>query len=195
MATTTADRPRPPFLAAILLASILVGVANAEDAPSADDVLSAVAQGDADAQWQLGDAYHYGRDVPQDDAEAVRWYRAAAEQGNAEGQWRLGNAYYFGRGVAQDHAEAARWYRAAAEQGNAESQWRLGTLYANGRGVPLDFVAAYAWLNLAAAQGHEEGADSRDGLVESMTAEQVAEAQRMARELWGRIEGDSPAAP
>ena len=105
------------------------------------------------------------------------------------------SAYHFGAGVPQDRAEAVRWYRAAAEQGNAEGQWRLGMRYATGRGVPLDHVAAYAWLNLAAAQGHEEAAGSRDRLAESMTAEQVAEAQRMARELWGRIAGDAPAAP
>ena len=134
MATTTADRPRPPFLAAILLASILVGVANAEDAPSADDVLSAVAQGDADAQWQLGDAYHYGRGVTQDDAEALRWYRAAAEQGSSAGQWRLGNAYYYGWGVARDYAEAVRWYGRRPSRGipKANGAWVTRTTSAWG---------------------------------------------------------------
>jgi TPR repeat protein len=34
--------------------------------------------------------YADGRGVPQDHAEAVRWYRLAAEQGNAFAQFRLG---------------------------------------------------------------------------------------------------------
>ena len=46
----------------------------------------AAEQGDADAQFTLGFRYEYGLGVPQDDAEAVRWYRLAAEQGNASAQ-------------------------------------------------------------------------------------------------------------
>ena len=44
------------------------------------------AQGDADAQYNLGVAYANGEGVPEDDAEAVKWYRDAAEQGHAEGR-------------------------------------------------------------------------------------------------------------
>jgi TPR repeat protein len=36
-------------------------------------------QGDAVAQSNLGNMYAYGRGVPQDNAEAVRWYRLAAD--------------------------------------------------------------------------------------------------------------------
>ncbi len=40
-------------------------------------------QGDPEAQISLGFMYAEGQGVPQDDAEAVRWYRKAAEQGHA----------------------------------------------------------------------------------------------------------------
>ena len=43
----------------------------------------AAEQGDTRAQHSLGVMYAAGRGVPQDDAEAVRWYRLAAEQGDA----------------------------------------------------------------------------------------------------------------
>ena len=66
--------------------------------------------------------YANGEGVPQDDAEAVRWYRLAAEQGNAGAQLNLGAMYSNGEGVPQDDAEAVRWYRLAAEQGNAGAQ-------------------------------------------------------------------------
>ena len=57
--------------------------------------------------------------MPQDDAEAVRWYRLAAEQGDANAQYNLGVRYGAGEGVPPDDAEAVRWFRLAAEQGDA----------------------------------------------------------------------------
>ncbi len=47
--------------------------------------------GDADAQFSLGVMYDVGRGVPQDDVEAVVWYRQAAEQGHASAQHSLGD--------------------------------------------------------------------------------------------------------
>jgi TPR repeat protein len=46
--------------------------------------------------------------VPQDYAEAVKWFRKAADQGSANGQHNLGTMYQFGQGVRQDNAEAAK---------------------------------------------------------------------------------------
>ena len=56
-------------------------------------------QGDARAQFNLGAMYANGEGVPEDDAEAGRWYRLAAEQGNAGAQLNLGNMYADGEGV------------------------------------------------------------------------------------------------
>jgi hypothetical protein len=77
---------------------------------------------DADAQYNLGELYKDGRGVPQDYAEAARWFRKAADQGNAEAQNNLGELSKDGRGVPQDYAEAARWFRKAADQGHADAQ-------------------------------------------------------------------------
>ena len=51
--------------------------------------------------------YDKGQGVPQDDKEAVKWYRLAAEQGDAYAQSNLGVTYEKGQGVPQDHKEAA----------------------------------------------------------------------------------------
>lgn len=67
--------------------------------------------------------------MPQDAAEAVRWYRLAAEQGVVEAQYNLGLMYDNGTGVPQDSAEAARFYRLAAEQGDSNAQNNLGIIY------------------------------------------------------------------
>jgi len=78
--------------------------------------------GDAEAQNNLGYVYADGRGVPQDDAQAVSWFRQAAEQGHADAQNNLGWMYDSGQGVPQDDAQAVSWYRQAAEQGDAGAQ-------------------------------------------------------------------------
>ena len=79
-------------------------------------------EGDAAAQYSLGNMYRRGLVVPPDDAEAVRWYRKSADQGNASAQYLLGVMYDGGRGVTENHSEAVRWYRKAADQGHAFAQ-------------------------------------------------------------------------
>ena len=110
-------------------------------------------QGNALAQYNLGWMLDNGEGVPEDDAEAVRWYRKAAEQGDADAQHNLGWMLDNGEGIPEDDTEAVRWYRKAAEQGLADAQNNLGRMYADGAGVPQDDVSAYAWASVAAAQG------------------------------------------
>src|SRR5664280_1687320 len=75
-------------------------------------------QGNALAQYMVGEMYYKGEGVTQDYTSAAKWYRKAAEQGYAPAQYSLGLMYREGRGIPQDYAEAAKWYRKAAEQGN-----------------------------------------------------------------------------
>ena len=127
-----------------------------------DEVRVLAEQGDAAAQTNLGVRYRFGFDVPQDEAESVRWYRLAADQGYPDAQLMLGGMYADGRGVPKDYAEAVRWYRAAAEQGDASGQLSLALMYSLGRGVPEDEAEAVRWFRLAADQGHA-GAQSSLG--------------------------------
>jgi TPR repeat protein len=66
--------------------------------------------------------YRNGQGVPQDDAQAVAWWRQAAEQGDADAQYSLGLAYSLGRGVPQDYVEAHKWFNLAASRVSAEIQ-------------------------------------------------------------------------
>ncbi|MDP6734372.1 MAG: ATP-binding cassette domain-containing protein [Gammaproteobacteria bacterium] len=111
-------------------------------------------QGDAIAQFTLGNMYDSGRGVPENDAEAVRWYRLAAEQGGAAAQSNLGFMYENGEGVPENDAEAVKWYRLAAEQGDPFAQFNLGNMYANGNGVPENDAEAVKWYRLVAEQGY-----------------------------------------
>ncbi len=174
---------------------LLVSLCTCSPAQDVEALRRAADQGFAPAQVHLGFMYAEGDGVPQDDTEAVRWFRLAADQGHASAQTNLGFMYEKGRGVLQDETEAVRWYRLAADQGNTEAQHSLGGLYAEGRGVPQDRVAAHMWLSLAVAQVPfalrdivVEAREARDALAEEMTAGQVAEAQRLAREWKPTVE-------
>ena len=121
----------------------------------------------------------------QDNAEdaVLSSLREQAERGDADAQFYLGFRYAAGgRGVPRDDKEAARWFRAAAEQGEVDSQILLGGMYKDGKGVPQDHVRALMWYLVAASLGEESAPERRDDIAEKMTPEQIAEAERLARE-------------
>ena len=110
--------------------------------------------GNTRAQTYLGVLYDNGQGVPQDDAQAVAWYRQAADQGDPRAQTNLGAAYETGRGVARDLGQATDWYRKAAGQQHAAAEHILGKMYATGRGVPQDYGQAAEWFHKAADHGY-----------------------------------------
>ena len=70
----------------------------------------------------------------------------------------------------------------AAEQGSHEAQLTLGLRYSTGQTGSVDRVAAHMWLNIAAFQGNDEAKRLRGELAREMNHDEVAEAQRRARE-------------
>jgi TPR repeat protein len=97
--------------------------------------------------------YDHGHGVPEDDAEAVRWYRRSANRGFAAAQHNLAVMYAEGSGVPEDDAEAVRWYLLAARQGYALAQFTLGGMYSRGEGVLRNEAEGVRWYQLAAEQG------------------------------------------
>jgi TPR repeat protein len=72
---------------------------------------------------------------------------------------------------------------AAAAQGDESAYFDLGVAFSTGsHGATCDLVEAHKWFNLAAARGHEEAAYCRAEVSDEMTAREIAEAQRRARE-------------
>lgn len=117
------------------------------------EILALAESGDARAQLSLGNLYRYGLGVPEDDAEAVKWFRKAAEQGNSQAQVNLAWLYGHGQGVPKDSAEAAKWYQMVYDKGDASLQFSLGYTYVDGRSVPKDSAQAAKWFRRAADQG------------------------------------------
>ncbi len=122
------------FFALVLVAAMLMSVAMADwdsaataykrgDVETAFVEFKALAdQGDAAAQYRLGLMYQFGLGVPEDEAEAVKWYRRAADQGYAAAQYSLGNMYNRGEGVPEDYVQAYAWWNLAAAQGDEDAR-------------------------------------------------------------------------
>lgn len=81
----------------------------------------AAEQGDASAQYNLGEMYAGGDSVPQSYEKTFEWIQKAANQEIVAVQRRLGWLYDTGSGVQQDDTNAVKWYRKAADKGDAES--------------------------------------------------------------------------
>ncbi len=72
---------------------------------------------------------------------------------------------------------------AAAAQGDINAYYDLGVAYSTGsHGVDCDLVEAHKWFNLAAVSGHLEAQMCRADISDEMSAREIAEAQRRARE-------------
>ncbi len=74
-------------------------------------------------------------------------------------------------------------FEAAAEAGDSGALYDLGLLYSTGRdGAPNDYVIAHKWFNLATLRGYEAARVERAEVAQLMSTEEIAEAQRLARE-------------
>ena len=84
--------------------------------------------------------------------------------------------------MAHMQTNPTRRFETAAEHGAPEAQFHLGLLYSTGQGVDQDYVIAHKWFNLAALQGSDEARRFRGDISLDMTPQEIARAQRLARE-------------
>ena len=146
----------------------------------------AASKDNAGAQYALYVMYKLGKGTKKDSEEANFWLEAAAQNGEVTAQINLAVAYEFGVGVEKNDGEAARWYKKVAAEGNPTAQRYLAQKYSVGSGVTQDYTIAHMWWNLAAAAGDFVSIKNRDIVAEKMTPQQIAEAQKLARECQAR---------
>jgi TPR repeat protein len=106
-------------------------------------------KGDADAAFNLGQAYRLGRGVPTNLGAAQSWFERAANKGHVDAQATLG-LLLFQNG---NQPEGLKWLKAAAEQGEPRALLVYGTALFNGDSVAQDPILGYAYISRAAAQG------------------------------------------
>lgn len=136
-------------------------------------------QGDADAQFNLGQAYKLGRGVPASLQAAQSWYAKAAQNGHSQAQANLGLILF----QDGDRKAAMPWIRKAAEAGDPRAQYVLGTAMFNGDHANKDWARAYALMTRAAAQGLPQAATSLEQMDKYIPLAQrqsgIALAQQM----------------
>ena len=108
-------------------------------------------KGDADAAFNLGQAYRLGRGTAVDLSQAQSWLLRAARADHLDAQTTLGLLLF----DSGSRDEAMQWLRKAAERGEPRAMLVYGTALFNGDGVPRDTVMAYAYVSRSAAQGLE----------------------------------------
>ena len=93
-----------------------------------DDMKALAELGMAAAQNNLALMYDNGEGVPENDAEAVKWYRKAADQGYADAQSNLGLMYAKGEGVPENSIRAYVLWSMAKTQGHTKAAGNLDIL-------------------------------------------------------------------
>jgi len=128
---------------------------SAVDTNKLAEISAKAAEGDAQAQCDLGSAYAFGKfGLNNDWTNAMVWFQKSAAQNNAEAQCRLGTGYNFGVGLPRNFSEGVKWYHKSAAQNFVEAYWRLGCCYQWGQGVPRDDAAGAKYFLKAAEQNY-----------------------------------------
>jgi TPR repeat protein len=167
------------------------------DYPAAVGIWRPLAEhGDADAQFNLGQAYRLGRGVTTDLAVARGWLEKSAGQGHLDAETTLG-LLLFQNG---DQATALKWLKLAAEAGEPRAMLVYGTALFNGDSVTQDPISGYAFVYRANAQGLAAAKDVMAQLDKLMNAADrqkalvMVEAQdkAAARALFGPSRATEP---
>ncbi|MDQ2878373.1 MAG: SPOR domain-containing protein [Pseudomonadota bacterium] len=170
---------------ALAIASVAPALAHAQTVPDAKTGVEAWSRGDhegavaiwrkaaqagdADAQFDLGQAYTLGNGVSKDPAMALSWFGKAAMRGHVEAQTNYGIALF--RAGRRD--EARPWLEKSVARGDPRAQLIYGTMLYNGDGVPRDMVRGYALIVRASASGLPQAAS-----VQGQMDKTVSEADR-----------------
>lgn len=134
---------------------------------------------DADAQYNLAQAYFLGRGVPQNMTLAEQWYARAARGGHEDAQANYGLLLF----QNNRQREAMPWIERAANRGDPRAQYVLGTALYNGDVITRDLPRAYALMSRAAAQNLPPAVTQLAELDRRLSPQDRARGVEMARSI------------
>jgi len=171
-----------PALAAGPAGNVKAGV----DAWTRGDYPAAIEQwrgpaenGDADAQFNLAQAYKLGKGVPADLKLAEDLYAKAARAGHLQAADNYGLLLF----QTRRRTDALEWIVRSAERGEPRAQYVLGTAHFNGDLVLKDRIRAYALMSRAAAAGLEQAKESLAAMDEAIPLAERQQAVVLAAQL------------
>lgn len=142
--------------------------------------------GDADAQFNLAQAYKLGRGVEQDMTRAEQLFGQAAAHGHLQAADNYG-LLLFQRG---ERARAIPFIEAAAERGEARAQYLLSIAHFNGDHVEKDWVRAYAFASLAQQAGLEQATAALAEMDQHVPLDQRQQSVTLASQLAAQAEAN-----
>ena len=134
------------------------------------ETMARARQGDAEAQYAVGQSLLALKGKPEVEAVAVEWLRKAAEQGHVEARYCVGVAYAKGIGVAQNELAALNWFRSLAGDGysgveralqfmgdsDGDMEWVLEATNARRKGAGMEELSStFEIESLTAAEAME----------------------------------------
>jgi hypothetical protein len=136
-------------------------------------------EGDAEAQFHLGQAYRLGRGVKTDLNTALDWYRKAAAQGHIQAGDNCGHLLHY----QKKYNEALPFLIASSDRGEPRAQYLLATELFNGVNIEKDWIRAYAMMTRAASAGIAPASRSLALMDQYIPAEQRQAGILRARAL------------
>ena len=147
-----------------------------------------VAMGDAQATFELAQAYRLGRGVRTDIDKARVYYRMAAAKGHLDAGAALALIVYYLDG---NKAKGVRLWRDVAVCGHGASALMLAALYANGENVPENIALARAYAGIARSES-EVGADDLLMKLGGMTPDVDEQAGKLRATCGAKSKKDKP---
>ncbi|MEP2104111.1 MAG: SPOR domain-containing protein [Parasphingorhabdus sp.] len=136
--------------------------------------------GDADAQFNMAQAYKLGRGVPMDLVKAESYYKKAADQGHLQASDNYGLILFQNK----RRKDALPYLQASANRGEPRAQYVLGTGHFNGDFVEKDWIKAYALMTRASAAGLPQATSNMAQMDKYIPLDQ----RRSAIQLAGQME-------
>ena len=172
------------MMAAPALADVKAGVeawGRGDFARAVQEWRGPAAAGDADAQFNLGQAYKLGRGVPTDQGIAIEWFRKAALQGHPKAEDNYGLALF------QDgkKTESVPWLEKSVARDEKRAELVLGTMLFNADGVPRDWTRAYALVTRSSQQGLPQGSETLAQMDRYIPEAQRREGIELAKKIEG----------
>lgn len=137
-------------------------------------------QGNAEAQYKVGEMYETGKGADKDLTEARVWYDKAAKQGHKKAEYKILFLDISTYGLTDASKNQLSTLRAEAISGNADAMYFLGKMFASGVGVPKSLEDAQTWLKKAAFNGVPEAEHEAIAVDEELNRVQEREARRKA---------------
>ncbi len=105
-----------------------------------------------DSLKQIAQMYEKNGDMPENQAEAARWWLKAAARGDQDAQLQIANKLPNGQGVTQDFTQARHWCEEAAKV-TVRGEYCIGFIYQRGLGVTADAKEARKRYEFAGKRG------------------------------------------